>query len=76
MVLWIEIKGEIDSPLLWSLIKGYGLNLTDLIDKSLVYGECSYSVASRVIAICARFGDISASIKRGDENEQKEESKA
>ena len=76
MVLWIEIKGEIDSPLLWSLIKGYGLNLTDLIDKSLVYGECSYSVANRVIAICARFGDISASIKRGEETEEKEESKA
>lgn len=72
MKLWVEIEGEIDTLMLWSLIERYNLNLTEVFDKCWVYGECNYTSASRVIAKCALFGNITAKITRGGANEQEE----
>lgn len=79
MTFWVEIKGEIDSRSLWEQIKGYGANLTDLIDRSLVYGEASVSRVGEIISVCALYGDIEARVSKGgaeDEQAQKEEGEA
>ena len=76
MKFWIEVVGEIDSRKLWERIKGYQVNLTDVIHKVWVYGEASVQVASEIISICAEFGDIEAKVYKGgamDEQAQKEE---
>lgn len=72
MKLWVEITGEMDTLMLWSLIERYNLNLTEVIGKCWVYGDCNYTIAGKVIAKCALFGDITAKITRGDANEQEE----
>ncbi len=72
MRLFIEIKGRIDSLMLWKLIKDYKLNLTALDDKTWVYGEANYTVIADVVSKCALFGDLKAEISKGGvENEQK-----
>lgn len=70
----IEIKGKVDSLMLWELIKDYKMNLTDLETVVYVYGDCNYITAGRVLSCCALFGDIDAHItKGGGEYEQKKE---
>ena len=74
--LFVEIKGEIDSLMLWELIKEYKLNLTDVITKTWVYGETDYMTAGKVISKCALFGDLTAEIHKGggkDEPKETEE---
>jgi hypothetical protein len=56
--LMIEIKGGFDSRRLWSLIKRYKVNLTDLGDTVLVYGDISFHDAVDVIAFCSMFGEM------------------
>ena len=63
--LFVEIKGNIDSLMLWELIKDYKMNLTDVGDKTWVYGDVSYLVAGKVISKCALFGDIKAELTHG-----------
>lgn len=60
----IEIRGNIDSRALWSLIKRYGVNLTDLGNVSLVYGTVKdFHDATDVIVYCALFGDIKTDVQ-------------
>ena len=60
----IEIRGNIDSKALWSLIKRYGVNLTDLGNVSLVYGTVKdFHDATDVIVYCALFGDIKTDVQ-------------
>ena len=56
--LMVEIKGPFDSKKLWSLIEKYGVNLTDLGQIVLVYGDLSFTDAVDVIAFCSMFGEI------------------
>ena len=63
--LFVEIKGNIDSLILWELIKDYKMNLTDVVDKSWVYGDADPLVAAKVVSICALFGDIKAELTHG-----------
>lgn len=63
--LFVEIKGEIDSLMLWQLIKEYKLNLTDVGTKTWVYGETDYMTAGIVISKCALFGDTKAELTHG-----------
>lgn len=58
MQLFIEIRGDINSLELWTLIEPYKVNLTDLIDKSLVYGDVSMYAALEVISRCALYGRL------------------
>ena len=71
--LFVEIKGKIDSLMLWELIKDYKLNLLAADEKTWVYGDTSYMVAGKVISKCALFGNISADLthKGGGTDEQK-----
>lgn len=60
----IEIRGNIDSKALWSLIKRYGVNLTDLGNVSLVYGTVKdFHDATDVVVYCALFGDIKTDVQ-------------
>lgn len=60
----VEIRGNIDSRALWSLIKRYGVNLTDLGNVSLVYGTVKdFHDATDVIVYCALFGDIKTDVQ-------------
>ncbi len=56
--LMIEIKGPIDSRKLWSLIERYGVNLTDLGETVLVYGDVPFKDSVDIIAFCSMFGEI------------------
>ena len=55
MVLNIEIQGKIDSAGLWRHIQEYGVNETDLIDKTLVYGETDSYSAAKIVACCLNY---------------------
>lgn len=67
MKLFITIKGPIDSLMLWSLIKEYKPNLTDLGEKVLIYGDFNITSATRIISCCALFGDIKAELSKGSQ---------
>lgn len=56
--LCATIKGPFDSKKLWSLISKYNVNLTDLGDKVLVYGDVNIHDAADVLAFCSLFGEI------------------
>lgn len=78
MMFWIEIKGEIDSRSLWEQIRSYNVNLTEVIEKTWVYGEAPVSSVGEIISICAQFGDLEAKVYEGgakNEQAQKEEGK-
>ena len=62
--IWLEIQGKIDSMALWEQIKRYGVNVTDLCQKTLVYGEVDFITAGTIISICSMHGDIEATVKR------------
>ena len=61
--IFITIKGKIDSFELYEVLKGYGMNVTDLIDKTLIYATCSLEDAISVIGICSAYGDFTAEVK-------------
>lgn len=60
--LYAEIKGKIDSIKLWHDIESYGVNVTDLEIKTLIYGETSLRVALMVIDEASKYGNIQAHI--------------
>lgn len=59
---FIEIKSKIDSRKLYALIGRDGINVTDLGDIVLVYGEANIEHLTSVLYYCASFGDIKATI--------------
>lgn len=61
----VEIKGPFDSKKLWALIERYGVNLTDLGNIVLVYGEVDVHDATDIIAYCSLFGDIESNLGGG-----------
>lgn len=63
--LYAVIKGPFDSKKLWSLISKYKVNLTDLGNTVLVYGDVNIHDAADVLAFCSMFGEILES-KVGD----------
>ena len=56
--LYAVVKGPFDSKKLWSLISRYDVNVTDLGDTVLVYGDVDIHDATDVLAFCSLFGDI------------------
>lgn len=60
--LYAEIAGQIDSKALWHDVEYYGVNVTDLHVKTLIYGEISLRVALLVIDQAAKYGKVQAHI--------------
>lgn len=64
MQYFIEVRGSFDSRILWRLIKGPGVNLLDLDDVVLVYGEVPEDRLDYILTTCSIFGDCIATIRR------------
>lgn len=63
--LWVTINERVDSLALWSDIKQYNVNLTDMIYKSVVYGHCNFGEAVTIILLCRKFSDkVEVSLKK------------
>ena len=60
--LYAEITGKIDSRKLYSEIKDYDVNVTDLGIKTLIYGEVSLKVALIIIDAASEYGKVQATI--------------
>ena len=60
--LYAELNGRIDSKSLWHDVETYGVNVTDLHVKTLIYGEVSLRVALVVVDIASKYGKIQAHI--------------
>lgn len=60
--LYAEIEGTIDSKSLWNDVEAYGVNVTDLMIKTLIYGEVSLRLALVVVDIAAKYGKVQAHI--------------
>ena len=60
--LYAELNGKIDSRALWKDIEAYGVNVTDLNVKTLIYGEVSLRVALVVVDVASKYGKIQAHI--------------
>lgn len=67
MKLCIEIKGDIDSLMLWSLIEKYKVNLMALGNITYVYGETNITFASEIIARCSLFGDLKIELSKASQ---------
>ena len=55
--IFIEIKGKFDSRELWTAIEHTGVNLTDVGDCVLVYGNTTHANLAPIITTCAAFGE-------------------
>ena len=60
--MFIRISGQIDSRGLYECVKQMGMNVTDLGDMTLVYGDCSIDDVMELVCICWSYGDITAEI--------------
>lgn len=60
--IFIEIQGEIDGLSLWKLISKYKVNLTEVIDKSWVYGDVELHNIGDIIERCALYGPLKVEI--------------
>lgn len=55
--IFIEIKGKFNSRELWSGIERTGVNLTDIGDSVLVYGNTELANIAPIITTCAALGE-------------------
>lgn len=60
----IKIDGRIDSKGLWKQIEDYGVNLTDLGDYSLIYGDVSFVTLVGIMGFCSTFDKIEITCTR------------
>lgn len=64
--LYAVVQGPFDSKELYERIAGLGkVNVTDLGDKVLVYGDVAIEAAGPILDACASYGDVLES-KVGD----------
>ena len=55
MRLHIEIRDKIDGTALWNDIEKFGVNETELIDVTLVYGNVEHMQAMSIIMSCMKY---------------------
>ena len=60
--IFIRISGQIDSRGLYECVKQMGMNVTDLADMTLVYGDCDVDDVMELVCICWSYGDVTAEI--------------
>lgn len=56
--VFIKINARIDSRNLWEKIARYGINLTDLGDYSLIYGDIYFEDLINLLYICSEFDKV------------------
>lgn len=57
-ILWIKTEDLADSKALYQEIEAYKINLTDLIDYSLIYGDCTLEDALTIISLTEKYSHI------------------
>ena len=62
LYLWVTIKRFTDARGLYEKVKGYGMNLTEAIDTTYVYGNTDMETATKVIALCEQHGTTEVSL--------------
>ena len=62
VTVFVKVVGRIDGKQLFELVEQFGMNVTDLLEETLVYGECTPEEAGQVVYYSAIFGDIMAEI--------------
>lgn len=71
---YVEIKGQIDSRALWDALCAFDhyeethqhvINVTDLGNRTLVYGNLPFLQAAAVVGICEQFGETKATFGKG-----------
>lgn len=62
VTVFVKIFGSINGRELFDLVGQFGMNVTDMDNETLVYGECYLEQASRVLYHCALFGNIMAEV--------------
>lgn len=55
MRIVLKLNGKIDAVGLWRMVQKYGVNVTELIDYTVVHGECSELVVLKIINCCLLF---------------------
>lgn len=60
--LYVEMPPNVDSKIIWNDVEIYGVNVTDVINMILIYGQSSMLNALEVLAILAKYGDFKATI--------------
>lgn len=60
--IFVQIIGKIDSKSLWEIVEPFGMNLTDMGEKSLVYGDCELEEAKEIVFFCSLYGDTMTEI--------------
>ena len=56
--LWIKTEDLTDSRVLYAEIEEFKINLTDLIDYSLIYGDCTLDDALTIISLTEKYSHI------------------
>lgn len=64
LYLWVTIKPCTDSQSLWEQVKMYGVNVTDLGEKTYVHGETNLMDAVKIISKCELYGTIEVSLSQ------------
>jgi hypothetical protein len=62
VAVFVKVVGRIDGEQLFELVEQFGMSVTDLLEETLVYGECTPEEAGQVVYYSALFGDIMAEI--------------
>lgn len=63
--VFITIEGAIDSEALYKRLKGYKMNVTNLITRTYVYGtlDMTEPIIEYVLQICYEYGPIKVEVK-------------
>lgn len=58
MKIYLTIDGKIKSRDLYKELKEFGLNVTDFINRTVVYGNIKKEDYKTIILICERYGKV------------------
>lgn len=56
--LWIKTEDLTDSRALYAEIEEFKINLIDLIDYSLIYGDCTLEDALTIVSLTEKYSHI------------------
>jgi hypothetical protein len=62
VTVFVKVTGKIDGRQLFELVEQFGMSVTDLLEETVVYGECTPEEAGQVVYFSSLFGDIMAEV--------------
>lgn len=70
--VWLQVDGDIDTLMLWSLIEHLNLNLTAIDGITWIYGDVAPHKLGELISRCVLFGRVEAKFGKGGVVDEKE----